>query len=154
MPTRSYIRFWCSKCQEFTIQNVGEEGACTICGTITKTYKLSEVSEEKLIAQRERYNNKRKSYILKQLSTYVKPSSASYNFFDEVGSNVDIVEDDAGQKDIDEINRKEREERLKAKQELKEEYQLFYKKLGRNDKCACGSGNKYKNCCLSKFSFC
>ena len=24
-----------------------------------------------------------------------------------------------------------------------------YKKIGRNDKCPCGSGKKYKNCCLS-----
>ena len=23
-----------------------------------------------------------------------------------------------------------------------------YKKIGRNDKCPCGSGKKYKNCCL------
>lgn len=23
-------------------------------------------------------------------------------------------------------------------------------KIGRNDPCACGSGNKYKNCCLEK----
>ena len=24
-----------------------------------------------------------------------------------------------------------------------------YEKIGRNDKCPCGSGKKYKNCCLS-----
>ena len=24
-----------------------------------------------------------------------------------------------------------------------------YPKIGRNDKCPCGSGKKYKNCCLS-----
>ena len=24
-----------------------------------------------------------------------------------------------------------------------------YKKIGRNEKCPCGSGEKYKNCCLS-----
>lgn len=26
------------------------------------------------------------------------------------------------------------------------------KKMGRNDPCACGSGKKYKNCCLNKSS--
>lgn len=24
-----------------------------------------------------------------------------------------------------------------------------YKKIGRNDPCACGSGKKYKNCCMN-----
>lgn len=24
-----------------------------------------------------------------------------------------------------------------------------YKKIGRNDKCPCGSGKKYKNCCMN-----
>ncbi len=24
-------------------------------------------------------------------------------------------------------------------------------KIGRNDKCVCGSGKKYKNCCISKY---
>ena len=25
-----------------------------------------------------------------------------------------------------------------------------YKKIGRNDKCPCGSGKKFKNCCMNK----
>ena len=28
-----------------------------------------------------------------------------------------------------------------------------YKKIGRNDPCPCGSGKKYKNCCLSSGKF-
>ena len=31
----------------------------------------------------------------------------------------------------------------KPKQQVRE-----YKKIGRNDECPCGSGKKYKNCCL------
>lgn len=27
-------------------------------------------------------------------------------------------------------------------------------KLGRNDPCPCNSGKRYKNCCLTKQSFC
>ena len=57
MPTIEYSRFWCSQCQEFTIQHRGEEGSCTICGTITKEYKLSEVPIEKIQEQRKRYKN-------------------------------------------------------------------------------------------------
>ena len=28
-----------------------------------------------------------------------------------------------------------------------------YEKINRNDKCPCGSGKKYKNCCLKKGTF-
>ena len=28
-----------------------------------------------------------------------------------------------------------------------------YKKIGRNDPCPCGSGKKYKNCCLSSGNY-
>lgn len=28
-----------------------------------------------------------------------------------------------------------------------------FKKVGRNDKCPCGSGKKYKNCCMSTWKY-
>jgi len=33
------------------------------------------------------------------------------------------------------------------------EYNKTYRKIGRNDICLCGSENKYKKCCLSKYSY-
>jgi len=32
------------------------------------------------------------------------------------------------------------------------EYKQLYKDLGRNNLCGCGSGKKYKKCCLEKYS--
>lgn len=42
------------------------------------------------------------------------------------------------------------EEDLKAQKEDAEKEALKNKKIGRNDPCPCGSGKKYKNCCLNK----
>ena len=59
MPQITYSRFWCTKCQDYTIQNTGEDGACRTCGTVTKEYKLSDVPKEKQEEQRARYNKQR-----------------------------------------------------------------------------------------------
>ena len=53
MPQITYNRFWCTQCQDYTLQHAGEDGAC---GTVTKEYKLSDVPEDKITAQRARYN--------------------------------------------------------------------------------------------------
>ncbi len=36
------------------------------------------------------------------------------------------------------------------KEEIKPKYGIDYSNVGRNDKCPCGSGKKYKNCCMQK----
>jgi uncharacterized protein YecA (UPF0149 family) len=33
-----------------------------------------------------------------------------------------------------------------------ETYRRSEPKIGRNDPCPCGSGKKYKHCCLNKFA--
>ena len=38
---------------------------------------------------------------------------------------------------------------LKREQEKKTEMPAYNKKIGRNEKCPCGSGKKYKHCCGS-----
>jgi uncharacterized protein YchJ len=55
-----------------------------------------------------------------------------------------INEDDAGQEDIYTAEKAEREARWAAEAEFKARYQGAQ----RNDKCRCGSGVKYKKCCL------
>jgi len=154
MPTREYIRFWCSKCQEFTIQHKGKEGACTICGTITKEYRISEVPKEKIEEQRKRYNASR----LKKYGDYVKMfgrNNMLESIFREPGEigYTDIIEDDAGQREIDQTRFNERSKQAEKRKEAQKEYELHFKHTGRNDKCPCGSGNKYKKCCYDKYRF-
>lgn len=52
------------------------------------------------------------------------------------------------------ISREELDKRLEAYQESRRrmalQENLFAGKVGRNDPCPCGSGKKYKKCCLSK----
>ena len=37
-----------------------------------------------------------------------------------------------------------------VKEEAKDKQNIDYSNVGRNDKCPCGSGKKYKNCCMNK----
>jgi len=154
MPTRILNRFWCKECKEFTLHNTWGNKSCITCGTITESYKLSEVPEEKIMEQRARYNKAKKSAIDTYLN-FLKPSNPILELFKEDCSQDEIRECDAGQKSIDDekqrIHNEEINARLAAKRALQEEYVKF-KKLGRNDKCACDSGKKYKNCCMNKFS--
>ncbi len=39
---------------------------------------------------------------------------------------------------------------VSTKEEAKEKEGIDYSNVGRNDKCPCGSGKKYKNCCMPK----
>lgn len=49
------------------------------------------------------------------------------------------------------VNEKQLEMLQKLAKRYKEAHTVKvreYKKIGRNDECPCGSGKKYKNCCL------
>ncbi len=39
---------------------------------------------------------------------------------------------------------------VEKNEEIKEKAKIDYSNVGRNDKCPCGSGKKYKNCCMPK----
>lgn len=150
MPTKALIRFWCKECKDYTVQH--KDGPCLKCGTATESYCLSEVPEEKIRQQRERYKNQRgasflNSYLIFDLAMHGLPMH-SFNPLFEGATR--LVESDAGQKEIDEAYKKAIEERIEARRKLEEEF-LTYKGTGRNDKCPCGSGKKYKQCHLDKF---
>jgi len=158
MPQITYHRFWCNTCQDFTLQHDGEGGACLTCGNVTPSYKMSEIPPEKLKEQRERYRKAKRD---KTLGMYGKFAHIGLelglamdtsHIFDEVGSNTKIVEDDAGQKQLDELSHERWEEKRRIEKELKEEYDVLYKGTGRNDPCPCNSGLKYKRCCITKFN--
>jgi hypothetical protein len=155
-------RYWCNTCKDFTLQrphHPEEEPhcTCTICNSLNISYKLSDVPEEKIKEQRARYSAMKKNNFIELTNAYLSVASNPFvGLFNEVHDPFPkIIEDDAGQKVIDEKLKKlkdEEWERIKeAKMALRQEY-LSYKTLGRNDKCKCGSGNKYKQCCLNKFS--
>jgi len=161
MPQLSYFRTWCKQCQDWELHYRkigGEENnlICKECGCIYTSVSVSEIPREKVIEQRERYTAKEKSGFEKMFSGYLFQSRESQmmDMFREPGYNTEISECDAGQKSIDDKRKELREidwaERKRVMEELRVE-KLKYAHLGRNDKCACGSGKKYKNCHLQKF---
>ena len=76
----------------------------------------------------------------------------------EIKDTIKAVEDPEGYKKEMEINveklRKELEEseddELESEESESEEFPAKLRKLGRNELCHCGSGKKYKKCCLDK----
>lgn len=159
-PKPKYIRFWCTKCQEFTLHNTEGDKACRDCGTVTTEYNISDVLHEKILEQRKRYKAYKAKEFENAFSYVMKPQ---LNIFQEMmledaglynPYEPEIIEDDAGQKKIDAKLKAERDAEWNKQQEekrlLREEYKQF-SKLGRNDKCACGSGKKYKVCCIAKY---
>lgn len=150
MPSRIYHRFWCSSCNDFTLHGHGVDSACHDCGTVTKEYNLSEVPLDKLLAQRERYKRKRRESVLNMFN-------APIGLFDRTHS-YEIIETDAGQKEIDDVREKQLKKLREERDALVEEYNLFYRNTGRNDACPCGKVDnngkplKYKKCCLTRFN--
>jgi predicted nucleic acid-binding Zn-ribbon protein len=156
MPTITYHRFWCSKCQEFTLHHTHGEKGCRDCGTVTESYIPKDIPREKLLEQRERYKNSTsKRNVFDTYLKFVQPGGNGLrDILSEEWPKPEIIEDDAGQKLIDERIAEEKEKKWQEQREeekrLKEEAKKF-KGLGRNDKCACGSGKKYKHCCITKY---
>jgi uncharacterized protein YecA (UPF0149 family) len=125
--------------------------SCDTCGNEYVPYSLSEVPEEKILEQRERYRQMKKTEFIKMLSAYQDMSKSNIlaDMFREVGDRpvgYTVKEDDAGQEAIDAAERADREAKRRGEIEFKEQY----RGAQRNDKCRCGSGNKYKKCCLPK----
>ena len=169
MPSRIKKRTWCTTCQEFELFEshltsdttvLDAEGkeikkvsktTCDTCGNEYVPYALSEVPEEKILAQRERYKRMKKEEFMQMLSAYQDMSRTSI-FADMMRETSDkavgytVKEDDAGQEDIYAEEKAQREAKRLADIEFKEKY----RGAQRNDKCRCGSGNKYKKCCLPK----
>ena len=169
MPSQIKKRTWCTTCQEFELFEshltsettvLDAEGkeikklsktSCDTCGNEYVPYSLSEVPEEKILEQRERYRQMKKTEFIKMLSAYQDMSKSNIlaDMFREVSDRpvgYTVKEDDAGQEAIDTAERAAREAKKLADIEFKEQY----RGAQRNDKCRCGSGNKYKKCCLPK----
>lgn len=146
MPTRFLKRIWCKTCNNFTLHEFNKN-TCNDCSTEYTSILLKDIPKEKLFEQRERYKKSNNVF-----SIYEKIAGFSQNMsmFDPPGSDIEIRESDAGQKSIDEANKRKREKELEERHiKRQEEIKLArkFKDLGRNDICLCGSGKKFKKCC-------
>ena len=160
-PTIFRYRKYCKTCEDYTLHDekhfdASGEKTCRICGTIYSPTPLNEIPEEKIFEQRLRYKEKQKKDWETMFSYLLTPPNPLLEMFKEYDENdfVNIKEDDAGQAAIDEEEKRirtEKENKRREEHEIKvKEFQKF-KKLGRNDLCGCGSGKKYKKCCLNKW---
>lgn len=151
MPTlKPKHRTYCKTCDNFTIHS--SEYICETCNTEFTSYFPSEVKEELILEQRERYRRQRTN---KTSSLYQKfllgTGIQGIMELEDKFSQTAIIECDAGQKEIDEKKKQLIEQEKQRIQLIKEEYETNYKQLGRNDKCSCGSGKKFKRCHLIEF---
>jgi hypothetical protein len=149
MPTKHYTRTWCNTCKDFTLYHKPFEGEfqCKDCGDCSTSYKISDIPEDKYKEQIQRYKTSQSNKLGKVYATFLNPS---HNPFFDSSPSVEIHEDDLGYEKIkSELIAKEKSE-IKAKKEEQERLKALYKGLTRNDKCGCGSGLKFKNCCQPK----
>ena len=160
MTTKKY-RVWCKTCNDFVFHIKKDENLdCTHCDTTYSEILLKDIPEEKIEEQRKRYKDHRKEEMNKVFKMIMEApeknrSKELINMFSSPDPDFDseINESDAGQKAIDEENKKIREAEMAERQRIKDEQKeeaAKYKSLGRNDICICGSGIKYKKCCLTR----
>lgn len=155
MPDIPYYRQWCTTCKDYTLfsPKLGETMECTTCDSKHEEVELSEIPKDKAQEQRKRYTQEvEKSFNMSRL--LLGSSNPLDSMMGEGGwQERRVIEADAGQKEIDEVYRKEAQKeyviRQKIRAEKLEEAKKF-KTLLRNDPCACGSGVKYKKCCLTR----
>lgn len=154
-------RVWCKTCNDFVFHVKKEEDLkCTHCDTIYSEILLKDIPDEKISEQRQRYKDHRKEEMNKVFKMLMenpeqKKTKELIHMLSSPGSDFDteIHESDAGQKAIDEENKRIREAEMAERQRIKDEQKAEaskYKSLGRNDICICGSGLKYKKCCLTR----
>lgn len=162
MPTIEYKRLWCKKCKDWELFEVswGSDKTlkCKECGTVHEPAKLSEIPSEKIIEQRDRYNKSQSDSMNKMLGRMMMSPEESnlremMHMFSSPGSShdVEIIEADAGQIELNRIEREKRQEAAIKRAAEKEEARIElskYKNIQRNDLCPCGSGKKYKKCHL------
>jgi uncharacterized protein YecA (UPF0149 family) len=163
MPTRELKRLWCKKCNDWELFEQQypnwTDWFCQKCETVHEKTLLSEIPEEKLIEQRKRFIEWNQKSMNKFMGEIMRPEQRNLkelvHMFSPPGSDfeTEIIESDAGQNQIDEEKRKKRAEKIQKELEEKEQVKkdlIKFKGANRNDTCPCGSGIKYKKCCLNK----
>ena len=149
MPTpKPKRRTYCKTCKDFTIHTA--DYVCETCNTEFTSYFPSEVDSNLIEQQRQRFNAQENR---KMGGLYIA-FAMGFGLEAMVNTNwkpAEIIECDAGQKEIDNRKKEQREEVKRKVQEIQNDYDTNYKHLNRNDKCTCGSGKKFKQCHLIEF---
>jgi hypothetical protein len=128
---QTYIRFWCKKCNDFTLHNENNKRDCAMCGEITHDYLLSSIPDDKAMEQQKRFISGLSVKSTKILNHIAKNRALANLLYSVTETETfTIIEDDAGCKEFILSNK--------------------LGKTGRNDSCPCGSNNKYKRCCLER----
>lgn len=158
------FRLWCKNCNDFTLherifkdefshplfskidfkEDRDYQSICE-CGCQYTSVSISEIPKEKVAEQRSRFKQKR-SLEFAEITSYLTGGYINNIFAAQVGVTTKIHESDAGLEHEENLIR---EERKRIKEEHQKEVERF-RNVGRNDTCLCGSGLKYKKCCLSK----
>lgn len=138
-------RKWCTNCADWKVFTKAEEiYTCNDCSKISDA-TLADVPQEKIEEQQNRFKNQRREDFANMLKAYrfmqENPGQKyEHDFLDQ------ILEDDAGVLEVEKLEREKHEAQVQA---IKEDI-AKHKHLGRNDKCSCNSGLKYKKCCLKR----
>lgn len=145
-------RTYCKTCENFTIHSWADKEnlICNICDTKETGYNIKDVNPDLILLQRERYNRQKMNQLKRVYGTFTKGLGIQA-LMDLDKISQDVIEDDAGQIQIDNFRRQRKLKEQQEKQELYIDYVTNYKHLNRNDKCSCGSGKKYKHCHLNNF---
>jgi hypothetical protein len=133
MPTRNNYRTWCKKCQDWTWHQIPfkldvedakkTDWQCKICDTPISDITLKEIPREKVLEQRERYKEYKKRGFNEMMGLFM---SIGYGGFG-ISNKDSYIENDAGQKLIDEERIRQKElERTKRLQEEKNYQEKFY----------------------------
>lgn len=139
-------RHWCASCNEWTLFAMNEEILnCEICSSPKQEVDLSTIPEEKIEEQRNRFRNMRRTDFAKMMEVYQFMSS-NPNADMPFAETDTIAETDAG---LLVIEREEREKREAEQEAIKQDIEK-HKNVGRNEKCLCNSGLKYKKCCWTR----
>jgi transcription initiation factor TFIIIB Brf1 subunit/transcription initiation factor TFIIB len=141
-------RKYCKTCGDYVLYKEQEKDLiCTKCGTVHEHVELRDIPKEIKEAQRKRYADREFQKLMDVYDIFTNPNHLSLDFMYEV------YEDDAGYCRLRKINEKRKNIRKKHFNERLNKHQEFVEKtktLGRNDKCICGSGKKFKKCCQIK----
>ena len=71
----------------------------------------------------------------------------------KTGAVMDLVSNAKVEKDVDSLADAAVKNKVFQMPHVTRTIVREYKKINRNDKCPCGSGHKYKHCCLESVSY-
>lgn len=135
-------RKFCKTCNSYKVFNeLDSKLVCETCNLEFQNVEISEIPNVEILEQRERY----KSTYLTNFMDNIKNSEAILNK-PEI-----LMEDDAGLLLNPEFVT-EMKTILATELYAYREAQKKIRNIGRNCKCYCGSGKKYKKCCIYKNS--